>query len=503
MAKILTLDAGTSAIKCSIFNEDGQVLSACTVPYQTYYPGEGRAEQNADELLRAALTGIRLLGEQTPLTRIDCVGLTGTMNGCIPLDGEGRALYPNMIHLDTRAQAQVDRLSARLGFERFYRLSGNRPDVHYGLPKLMWLKDNEPEVYEKAAVCVNSKDLIYGFLTGCRGRTDYSDASLFGALNIHDRAWDEEICAAAEIDRAKLPELYPSTFVGACISPQIASLTGLSSGTPVAVGAGDGAATTHGSGVFDETGAYLTVGSSAWVAALSAKPCIDPGARAFNYVDMDERLINVCGTVQCASTALDYMLRDVLALTQNGEIDFALAESLCLQAPPGANGLFFLPTLMGERCPWWDPKARGALFGLTLSHTRADMVRAAYEGVAQELNLCVGVLRQNGIPARSLILSGGGMRSRVYREIFPSVFGAKTRLHLNPLEATSHGAAIAAGVGLGIWKSFQDAAKTVKTGEEQSPEPEMEKAYQKQAKLFEKLFPLVKDAMHLAGEASG
>ncbi|MBR6498404.1 MAG: hypothetical protein IKT23_01805, partial [Clostridia bacterium] len=222
--------------------------------------------------------------------------------------------------------------------------------------------------------------------------------------------------------------------------------------------------------------------------------CIDASARAFNYMDMDESLVTVCGTVQCASTAIDYMLRDVLRITKDGAIDNDEAQNMFFASPPGANGLVFVPTLMGERCPWWDPNARGALLNLSLDHTRADMVRAVYEGVAQELNLCVQVLRDNGISADEIILSGGGMRSRIFSDIFPSVFGARTRLHLNPLEATSHGAAIAAGVGVGIWKSFADAAKTVKTGAESLPDEDMRTVYAKQEKVFQKLYSLLKEA---------
>ena len=500
MAKIFTLDAGTSAVKCSLFDENGELLASSAAEYPTYYPKEGWAEQKEEDVLCAAVKAARELSERVSISDTDVIGLSGTMNGCIPLDAEGRSLYPNMIHLDTRAQAQVDRLSRELGLERYYHLTGNRPDVHYGLPKMMWLKENEPDVYKNTAVCVNTKDLLYGFLTEVRDRSDFSDASLFGAMNISSRVWDKDVIQAAGVDGNKLPLLLPSTDVSGRLSAKAAGLLGLKEGTPVAVGAGDGPATTHGSGVYDETGAYLTVGSSAWVAALSKEARFDKKQRTFHYTDMDENLVTVCGTVQCAATALDYMLRDVLDITDGqGKIDFARAEEMCRLSTPGAKGLFFVPTLMGERCPWWDPNARGSLIGLSLSHTRADMVRAAYEGVAQELNLCVQVLRENGIPAERLILSGGGMKSRIFREIFPSVFGAKTRLHLNPREATSLGAAITAGVGAGIWKNFAEAARAVRTGPEILPDPGLEKSYRKHASVFSALYGQMKEAMHAAG----
>ena len=494
MARILTLDAGTSSVKCSLFEEEGQLLGARSAAYPTYHPRSGYSEQKGEDILSAVSKAVRELTAGLGGDGIDCIGITGTMNGCIPMDDKGNALYPNMIHLDTRAGKQVDELARKVGFYEYNKKSGNRPDVHYGLPKLMWLRENEPDIYAKTRVCVNTKDLIYGYLTGVYGLSDYSDASLFGALNIYARKWDADICEAAGIDMGKLPALKPSTDVSGRLTDQVALLLGLKGGIPVAIGCGDGPATTHGSGVYDESGAYLTVGSSAWVAALNRTPSIDASARAFNFIDMDESLVTVCGTVQCASTAIDYMLRDALRVTDGNGIDYETAQEMFFESPPGANGLMFVPTLMGERCPWWDPDARGALINLSLDHTRADMVRAVYEGVAQELNLCVRVLRENGIKADDIILSGGGMRAKAFRAIFPSVFGARTRLHLNPLEATGQGAAIAAGVGVGIWKSFAEAARTVKTGETSLPDGDMRKVYARQEEVFGKLYSLLKEA---------
>ena len=188
MATILTLDAGTSALKCSLFHTDGTLKRAYAAEYPTCYPREGWAEQKAEELLAAAVRATRALSEDGGLDDVCAVGLTGTMNGCIALTETGEALRPNIIHLDTRAQREVDHLTEALGMRAFYGKTGNRPDVHYGLPKAMWLKAHEPDVYRRARWLVNTKDLIYGFLTGVYGRSDYSDASRFRALNIHTRA---------------------------------------------------------------------------------------------------------------------------------------------------------------------------------------------------------------------------------------------------------------------------------------------------------------------------
>ena len=473
MATILTLDAGTSALKCSLFHTDGTLKRAYAAGYPTCYPREGWAEQKAEELLAAAVRATRALSEDGGLDDVCAVGLTGTMNGCIALTETGEALRPNIIHLDTRAQREVDHLTEALGMRAFYGKTGNRPDVHYGLPKAMWLKAHEPDVYRRARWLVNTKDLIYGFLTSIYGRSDYSDASLFGALNIHTRAWDEDVVHAAGVDLEKLPRLLPSHDVSGRVSAAAARLTGLREGTPVAIGAGDGPCSTHGSGVFADGQAYLTVGSSAWVCGLSRTARMDEAMRIFHYTDMDERLVNVCGTVQCAATALQ-------------------------DSVPGARGLFFLPTLMGERCPWWDSAARGMLAGLTLTHTRADMVRAGYEGVAQALNNCVDALRENGMTVDRLTLSGGGVKSRVWPQMFADVCSAVTCIHVNPRETTSLGAAMAAGVGAGVYASFADAAKIVHTRDERRPDPETAAAYRRHTAVYRALYSQMKDAMHAA-----
>ncbi len=494
---ILTLDAGTSGLKCSLFATDGTLLCAHVAEYAVSYPRDGWAEQNADDFISAAISAIRAVGEQVSLKSVCVIGLSGTMNGCIPIDTDGKALHPNIIHLDTRAQKQVARISDTMGAEAFYAITGNRPDVHYGLPKMMWLRESMPEIYAKARWFVNTKDVIYAFLTGINGRSDFSDASLFGALNCKTLEWDDAVLSAASVDKFKLPELLPSSDISGRLTKAAADATGLTEGVYVSIGAGDGPCAAHGSGVYDENGAYLTIGSSAWVGALSRRPVIDPQMRAFNYTDMNPEYTNVCGTVQCAATAFDYMIANVLGITSpDGSIDFARCESMAASSPAGANGLFFMPTLMGERCPWWDANARGMLVGLTLTHTRSDMVRAVYEGVAQALNNCGQVLRENGIPINELILSGGGVNSLVWRQMFADIFNVKTRTHANPREATSLGAAMAAGVGAKVYKSFEEASRTVKTYDERMPNPKNADAYKRHTDVYRALYGQMKSAMH-------
>lgn len=497
MQTILTMDAGTSGLKCSLFDVSGALIKATVSEYPTHYPKDGWAEQNPIDFILAVQSAMKCLWDTEGLKDVCAVGLTGTMNGLVPIQKDGTPLHPNIIHLDTRATGEVDEIASEIGAEAFYGITGNRPDVHYGLPKLLWMKKYHPDIYKKAHSFVNTKDILYGYLTGIHGRSDFSDASLFGAMNIHKRAWDDDIIKSLDLDKEKLPHLFPSTDVSGTLCKEAADALGLKSGIPVSIGAGDGPCSTHGSGVFSENGTYITVGSSAWACGLSKTPVIDPGMRAFNYTDMDENLTNVCGTVQCASTAFDFMMKTVLGVTdKDGKIDFARAEEMACASVPGANGVFFLPTLMGERCPWWDANARGMIMGLTLTHNRNDLVRAAYEGIAQALHNCTQVLKDNGLDFESLILSGGGVKSNVWPQMFSDIIGVPTHIHAHPREATSMGAMIAAGVGAGVYNSFEDAAKTVQISKTLSPDPIAHENYKSHTKAYRALYPESKDAMH-------
>ena len=497
MQTILTMDAGTSGLKCSLFDISGALIKATVSEYPTYYPKDGWAQQKAEDFILAVQNAMKSLQGTSGLESVCAIGLTGTMNGLVPIEKDGTPLHPNIIHLDTRATNEVDEIASSIGAKEFYAVTGNRPDVHYGLPKMMWMKKHYPDIYTRTYSFVNTKDILYGYLTNIHGRSDYSDASLFGAMNIHTRAWDERIIKSLALDIEKLPRLYPSTDVSGLLSKEAADALGLKSGIPVSIGGGDGPCSTHGSGVFSENGAYITVGSSAWACGLSKTPVIDPGMRAFNYTDIDENLTNVCGTVQCASTAFDFMMKTVLGITNpDGTIDFARAEEMAHTSVPGANGVFFLPTLMGERCPWWDANARGMIMGLTLTHSRSDLVRASYEGVAQALNNCTQVLKDNGLNFESLILSGGGVKSNVWPQMFADIIGVPTHVHAHPREATSMGAMIAAGVGAGLYQSFEDASKTVQVSKTLTPDAQARISYEAHTKAYRALYAQSKDAMH-------
>lgn len=488
---ILTCDAGTSAVKCSLFTADGTVLHALRGEYPTLFPKPGWSEQDSSVIWDATARCIRELTSLIDPARIACVGLSGTMNGCIPVDTQGNALHPNIIHSDSRAYPELTDIARVISPDAFYRLTGNRLDNHYTLPKILWFRKNKPEIYEKTRFWLNTKDYLYARLTGLYGITDYSDASLTIAMDIQSGRWAEDMLRDLGIDPACMPEIHAGHDVSGRISRETAAYTGLIEGTPVSVGGGDGACAARGAGVCRPGSAYACLGSSSWVSQMTDAPVIDSEARIFNYLDMDGKSNHTCGTIQCGGDAFNWAAANLLN-GPDGTQSIDAIEALACSIAPGAEGVCFLPTLMGERTPYWDPNTRGCLMGFTLYHTRAHVARAVYEGIAYALNSCAGVMRECGLPVQDLMLIGGGAKSRLWPDILAAVFGVETKVHSQAGEATSLGAAIAAGVGVGLFDSYESAAGMVKAKSRHTINPEWAAAYTKHFSVYSKMYDRLK-----------
>jgi len=492
---IITLDAGTTGVKCAAFDREGKALGSHVAAYNSYYLRPGWAQQKPGEQLEAALSAIRAVISGLDPAGACAISLTGTMNGCIPIDKEGNALYDNIIHSDNRTEKQVERIKALIPLPEFYNTTGNRIDVHSGLPKYMWLKDEMPEVYEKAWKFVNIKDYLYGKFTGHPGSTDRSDASLCNCMDMHTADWAWDVLRTLGVDTSKMPALLSSSDVSGRLTENMALLLGLPAGLPVAVGGGDGACAAHGAKPHQAGAAYMNIGSSAWVSAMSEAPILDREMRLFNYFDLDESKYDVCGTGQCGSAASNWAIENLIYPgTRAADCDFAQLEALALSAPAGADGVFFLPTLMGERTPWWTAKASGTLIGFSQFHEPRHIARAVYEGVMQALNLCGDILRENGVPISSLTLIGGGAKSALWGQMSASMFNAETRIHATPHEATSLGAALAAGVGIGWYKDWSEASSCIHVRRVIAPDRQDAEAYKKHLAVYRTLYPQMKGA---------
>jgi len=378
------------------------------------------------------------------------------MMGCLPLDAVGKPLRTAIIWADQRATTQAERFAQGLGHERCYYLTGHRPGPSYTAAKAMWLQDEQPDVWRRTRHLLQAKDYVAFRLTGALA-TDYSDASGTNLYDLNARDWADDALLAAGVPRAFLPAPLPAATVIGGVSAEASSETGLLQGTPVVIGGGDGGCATVGAGAVSEGAAYCYLGSSSWISYASHEPLYDPEQRTFTFAHLDPTLFFPTGTMQTAGAAYDWLGR-VLCESDAGA---ALAEldALADATPCGADGLLFLPYLLGERSPHWNPHARGAFVGLTMVHGRGALARAVMEGVAFNLRLILDAFTQQGSPIAALRLIGGGARSAVWRRILANVLGLPVqRLDLD-VAATSLGAAVAGGVGVGLYSGYHVATE--------------------------------------------
>lgn len=457
-------------------------------PYETHYLSANWVEQDPGDWWRAVrLSTARLLTDsKIEPGSIKAVSFSGQMMGALPVDQRGTPLRPAIIWADQRGVKQAELLKERVGMERVYKITGHRASPSYSAAKIMWVRDEEPELFKRAHKFLQAKDYIALKLTG-RFVTDYSDASGTNLLDLKKKEWSGEILEKIGLPEEALPELHASTDVIGEVTPEAAAECGLKPGTPVVIGGGDGSCAAVGAGVVSPGSAYNYLGSSSWVALATREPIYDPKLRTFNWVHLDPKLYSPCGTMQSAGGSFQWA-RDELCSQEKeaaealGLDPYELINLEIAESPEGAKGLLFLPYLLGERSPHWNPNARGVFLGLTRNHTKKDMLRAILEGVCFNLRIIIEAFEEQGAAIEAIRIIGGGAKGWIWRKIMADIYGRPILLTAYPLEATSLGAAIAGGIGVGLFKDFSVVDRLVRTVARQEPEPEKAARY---AQLFE------------------
>ncbi|MBE6884629.1 MAG: xylulokinase [Ruminococcaceae bacterium] len=492
---LLAHDLGTSGNKATLYREDGTIVASRVASYNVHYPEGNHAEQDADDWWNAVVESTRMLIKDVDPKDIAAVSFSGHMNGCLCVDAEGKPLRRSILWMDTRASKEAQELEDKFGIERFYAITGARPKAFYSIEKLMWVKNNQPEIYAKTYKMLQSKDYISFKLTG-RFTTDHNDASNTNAYDLKNRCWSKEIIDAAGIDMDKLPEIVASTEVVGTVTAEAAALTGLCEGTTVVAGAGDGGCAGVGAGSWKDGAVYCCLGTSAWISTALSQPVMDEDMVVFNMVHPDPKLYIPCGPMQSAGNSFNWMKNQIcthekyLADT-TGESIYKLINEQIKESPAGANGLIFLPYLMGERSPWWDSQAKGAYIGLTPAHTRADILRATIEGVVLNLAQIYDSYRNRTYPP--LVLIGGLALNDVWRKTMADALGVPVLQTTCTEEASSMGAAIIAGVGAGIFKDFSASELFIHPKETVEPDMEMHKFYQSRLPVYKACYTALKD----------
>jgi xylulokinase len=469
-ACLLVHDVGTSGDKASLYDARGSLLAAVATPYPTSYPAPGCCEQDPERWWDAFVKSSSAVIRQAGVTErdVEAVSFSGQMMGCVAVDRDGHALRPALIWADTRAERQAREQETALGAEKIYRICGHRPSSSYSAAKIGWLRDNEPEIYRRAASFLQAKDYMLARATG-RFVTDPSDASGTNLFDLERGTWSVELVESSGLDLERLPEIVPSTAIVGGLTRAAARELGLLEGTPVVAGGGDGSCAAVGAGVVDENDAYLSLGSSSWVGVCTKSPLLDPHMRTFTWAHLIQGSFLPTGTMQTAGLSYQW-ISDVLLEAAGGIESETDLEGLAAHVDAGASGLLFLPYLLGERSPHWNPHARGAFVGLRMTHSSGHLVRAVMEGTAMNLRTIFDCFSEQGVSPTSLWAVGGGARSETYLAILASVFGVPVQVPIDVQAATGLGAAIAAGVGTGMFESWSIAREIRSVGASFAPE---------------------------------
>ena len=408
------------------------------------------------------------------------------------LDESGRVVRPALIWCDVRTDRQCRELTEKIGAERLIQLTCNPALPNFTLTKFLWVRENEPENWKRVRAVMLPKDYVRYQLTGDRA-TDMADASGTLLLDVANRRWSNEMLEAADIDRDLLPALYESPDVCGKVSARAAAATGLKAGTPVVAGAGDQAAGATGMGIVTPGAVSATIGTSGVVFAATDAPALDRKGRLHTFCHAIPGRWHMMGVTQAAGLSLRWFRDQFGAGTDDGQDPYERLTEEAATAPPGCNGLLFTPYLMGERTPHLDPRARGALVGLTASHTRADVIRAILEGVAFSLRDTFSIFGEMNVPVKSVRLGGGGARSALWRQIQADVYGHEVEV-VEAEEGAAYGAALLAGVGARIWASVDEAcASVVRVAERVRPHADAISTLNKNYAAYRRVYGATRD----------
>jgi xylulokinase len=497
MTHLLGIDVSTTSSKALLVDEKGVVVATASSPHTLQTPRPLWSEQDPCEWWQAASTAIRSVLQQADVDGQDvrAVGLTGQMHGLVLLDKAGQVLRPAILWNDQRTQPQCDEIHRRIGRQTFIRITGNVALTGFTAPKVLWVQENEPEVYARARHVLLPKDYIRYRLTG-QYATDKADGSGTVLFDLKQRTWSLDVLAALGIPAEWMPATFEGPECTGAITPEAAVATGLKAGTPVAAGGGDQAAQAVGVGAVEPGVVALTVGTSGVVFATTPSALVEPDGRLHAFCHAVPGMWHFMGVMLSAAGSLQWY-RDTLAPGLGFDDLLHEAESV----PAGSEGLQFLPYLSGERTPHPDPLARGAFVGLTLRHGRGHLTRALLEGVSFGLKDSFTLIQNAGSstgseqglgPIRQVRASGGGTRGALWRQILASVLEAEL-VTVNASESAAFGAALLAGVGAGLWADVATAcAATVRITGSTHPDPAQVAAYRRAYPLYRELYPALK-----------
>ncbi len=490
MKALLGIDLGTSSVKVVVSSMKGAIEGLGTAEYPILTPQPGYAEQDATDWWKATVTAVHQALHQAAATEILAIGLSGQMHGFVPMGADGKPQHPAIIWADQRSAALLPEIQERIGTELLATTCGTAPAAGFLISTLFWLQKYEPASLDRIATLLMPKDYVRFRLTDelC---TDQSDAAATGIFNVAARTWADEVIDRLGFPRSIFPKVHPSAQIVGSLCRSAADELGLPTGIPVSAGCADQPAQAVGNGLIDPPQGSVTIGTGGQVFAPLATPLFDPKLRLHTFCHAPEARWYLLGAMLSAGMALRW-LRQTLG---SERWSYAELDQIAAEVEPGAEGLVFLPYLVGERSPLMDPRAKGAFVGLTLRHGPGHMVRALLEGVAFALRQIIDVMVDCGAPLDRLVASGNGLASPLWRQIVADVLNRQLYQgrDKHATERAGVGAAMIAGIGIGTIDGYGAAQQFAPTFDTlTAPNPQNAELYETRYRRFLDLYPRLK-----------
>jgi xylulokinase len=500
MGVYLGIDIGTSATKTLAMQEDGRILAQATAEYPLSSPQPGWSEQDPEDWWQATVktVGQVLKTGKIKGTEISGIGLSGQMHGSVFLNKDNQVIRPALLWNDQRTAAECDQIEAAVGGRAaLIQLVANPALTGFTAPKILWLRNHEPRNFARTKHVLLPKDYIRLRLTG-EFATEVSDASGTLLLDVKQRCWSRPLLEKLQLDEALLPRVYESEEVSGKVNAAAAKLLGLPAGIPVVGGGGDQAAGAIGNGIVRAGAISATLGTSGVVFAHSDEVQIDPQGRVHTFCHAVRGKWHVMGVVLSAGGSLQWYRNQCgaseVAAAKKQKLDpYELLAALAAEAPPGSEGLFFLPYLSGERTPHADPYARAAWIGLSLRHGRPHLIRSIMEGATYAMRDCLEIITEMQIPIRETRLSGGGARSQFWRQLQADIYGRKV-VTINAHEGPAYGVALLAAAGTGAYRNVVEACgRAISVTSSTTPDTRAKRVYNRAYPIYGQLYRSLKD----------
>ena len=477
------VDLGTSAVKLLLMDENGKICKIVSREYPLYFPHPGWSEQNPEDWFVQSMEGIRELTADCDKSQVQGISFGGQMHGLVALDNQDQVIRPAILWNDGRTGKQTDYLNQVIGKDKLSEYTANIAFAGFTAPKILWMKENEPENFARICKIMLPKDFLAYKLSGsfC---TEYSDASGMLLLDVEHKCWSEEMLEICGITEEQLPKLYESWEVVGTLKKEIAEDLGLPESVKVIAGAGDNAAAAVGTATVGDGGCNISLGTSGTLFISSKKFGVDENNALHSFAHADGNY-HLMGCMLSAASCNKWWMDEILKTKAYQEEQAGITKL-------GENRVFYLPYLMGERSPHNDPDARAAFIGMSMDTTREDMTQAVLEGVAFGLRDSLEVARSIGVSPERTKICGGGAKSPLWRKIIANVMNMKVDI-IESEEGPGYGAAILAAVGCGVFSSVEEAAKKlVKVVATEEPDPELTAKYEERYQKFRKLYPALK-----------